>query len=178
MNSAAEEFGFSDKKKFIHWIISSSLTREQKDILVSYLSINETYFWRESRIFEALHEYILPELARSREKEERRLRIWSAGCATGEEPYSIAIALRRAIPSQEGWHITILATEVDNPTGYGRILMDNNQNVTGITEETDATDEQKEIKIINTGIYCFKQDILFDLLQKLLHFQFGTLHLD
>lgn len=63
--------------------------------------------------------------------------------------------------------ITILATEVDNPTGYGRILMDNNQNVTGITEETDATDEQKEIKIINTGIYCFKKDILFDLLQKI-----------
>lgn len=64
--------------------------------------------------------------------------------------------------------ITILATEVDNPEGYGRILLDNNQNVTGIVEETDATDEQKEIKIINTGIFCINKEILFDFLQKIM----------
>ena len=63
--------------------------------------------------------------------------------------------------------ITILATEVDNPEGYGRILLDNNRNVTGIVEETDATDEQKGIKIINTGIYCINKEILFDFLQKI-----------
>ena len=63
--------------------------------------------------------------------------------------------------------ITILATEVDNPQGYGRILLDNNRNVTGIVEETDATDEQKGIKIINTGIYCINKEILFDFLQKI-----------
>ena len=63
--------------------------------------------------------------------------------------------------------VTILATEVENPEGYGRILMDHNLNVTGIVEESDATDEQKKIKIINTGSYCFNKEILFDLLQKI-----------
>jgi UDP-N-acetylglucosamine diphosphorylase/glucosamine-1-phosphate N-acetyltransferase len=63
--------------------------------------------------------------------------------------------------------ITILATEIDNPKGYGRILIDKNRNVKGIVEETDATDKQKETKIINTGIYCLKKEILFDSLQKI-----------
>ncbi len=63
--------------------------------------------------------------------------------------------------------ITILATEVDNPKGYGRVLIDNNRNVTGIVEETDATDEQRGIKIINTGIFCINKEILFDFLQKI-----------
>ena len=63
--------------------------------------------------------------------------------------------------------ITILATEIDNPRGYGRILLDNNRNVTGIVEETDATHEQKAIKIINTGIFCVNKEILLDCLQKI-----------
>jgi len=63
--------------------------------------------------------------------------------------------------------ITILATKIDNPKGYGRILIDKKKNVKGIVEETDATDKQKEIKIINTGIYCLKKEILFDLLKKI-----------
>lgn len=61
--------------------------------------------------------------------------------------------------------ITILATEIDNPKGYGRVLIDKNRNVTEIVEETDATDKQKEIKTINTGIYCLKKEILFESLQ-------------
>ncbi len=64
-------------------------------------------------MFEALEDRILPELIRSRSVGNRRLRIWSAGCATGEEPYSIAIALRRALPVPEDWRITILATDIN-----------------------------------------------------------------
>ncbi|MBU3980968.1 MAG: NTP transferase domain-containing protein [Proteobacteria bacterium] len=63
--------------------------------------------------------------------------------------------------------ISILAVEIDNPKGYGRILLDENRNVNGIVEETDATEEQKGIKIINTGIYCIKKDYLFDALKKI-----------
>ncbi|MBU1163659.1 MAG: NTP transferase domain-containing protein [Proteobacteria bacterium] len=63
--------------------------------------------------------------------------------------------------------ISILAVEIDNPKGYGRILLDKNRNVNGIVEETDATEEQKGIKIINTGIYCIKKDYLFDALKKI-----------
>ena len=111
--SAAEEFGFTDKEAFIQWLVSSPLTREQIEILASHLTISETYFWREPQIFEALQKHILPELIRSRERGEKRLRIWSAGCATGEEPYSIAIALRTAIPTPGDWYVTILATDIN-----------------------------------------------------------------
>jgi chemotaxis protein methyltransferase CheR len=111
--SAAKEFGFADVDAFIGWLISSPLSREQMEILASHLTIAETYFWREPQVFEALEEWILPELIRSRENGDRRLRIWSAGCATGEEPYSIAIALRRVLPALEKWHVTILATDIN-----------------------------------------------------------------
>jgi chemotaxis protein methyltransferase CheR len=112
-NSAAKEFGFSDANTFIQWLVTSSLTREQIEMLASHLTIAETYFWREPQVFESLCEYILPELIRSRQKGDRRLRIWSAGCATGEEPYSIAVALHRVLPGAEDWHITILATDIN-----------------------------------------------------------------
>src|SRR5665648_364833 len=98
-NSTAKEFGFADAEVFIQWLVSSPLTQEQVEMLASHLTISETYFWREPQVFEALRDQILPELIRSREKGDKRLRIWSAGCSTGEEPYSIAIALRQALPA-------------------------------------------------------------------------------
>ena len=62
--------------------------------------------------------------------------------------------------------ISLLAVEIDNPKGYGRVLFDKNRNVSGIVEEADASAEQKRIKTINTGIYCIKKEFLFDSLQK------------
>lgn len=111
--SAAKEFDFSDPEAFVRWVLASPLTAGQLDMLTSHLTIHETYFWREPLVFEALCERILPELVRARAGGEKRLRLWSAGCATGEEPYSLAIALRRAIPDPENWHITILATDIN-----------------------------------------------------------------
>lgn len=66
----------------------------------------------------------------------------------------------------EGAGLTILTAHLNNPTGYGRILRDKRDRVSGIIEEKDATQEQKGIKEINTGVYCFKSAILFDLLSK------------
>ncbi|MGD2270868.1 MAG: NTP transferase domain-containing protein [Desulfobacterales bacterium] len=63
--------------------------------------------------------------------------------------------------------ITVLAVKMDDPTGYGRILTDQHGQVRGIVEEVDATEEQKKINTINTGIYCVNSRILADLLQKI-----------
>ena len=62
--------------------------------------------------------------------------------------------------------ISILAVTVDNPTGYGRILMDQDRNLTGIVEEADANTAQKQIKLINSGIYCVSKDCLADALAR------------
>jgi chemotaxis protein methyltransferase CheR len=111
--SAAKEFGFAGNEEFIQWLLSSPLSTGQMDILASHLTIHETYFWREPQVFEAMVAQVLPALVRSRENSSRHIRIWSAGCATGEEPYSIAIALCRAIPALKDWQITILATDIN-----------------------------------------------------------------
>ncbi|RZB34393.1 MAG: bifunctional UDP-N-acetylglucosamine pyrophosphorylase / Glucosamine-1-phosphate N-acetyltransferase [Desulfobacteraceae bacterium Eth-SRB1] len=63
--------------------------------------------------------------------------------------------------------VTLLAVEVDNPEGYGRVLFDKNMDVFEIVEEADASEEQKKIKIINTGIYCVKKKFLIDSLHKI-----------
>jgi chemotaxis protein methyltransferase CheR len=60
-----------------------------------------------------LEERILPELIRKRRDGDRRFRIWSAGCCTGEEPYTIAILLKQVLPDLEDWQITILATDIN-----------------------------------------------------------------
>lgn len=56
---------------------------------------------------------------------------------------------------QNGYHTTVLTTEVSNPTGYGRIIRDENQDLLKIVEQKDATKEEKLVKEINSGIYCF-----------------------
>jgi chemotaxis protein methyltransferase CheR len=75
--------------------------------------VGETYFFRDKQSFDAIEQHVLPALLRARETGERRLRIWSAGCCTGEEPYSIAMLLDRLLPSAETWHITLLATDIN-----------------------------------------------------------------
>ncbi len=62
--------------------------------------------------------------------------------------------------------ISLLAVELDNPEGYGRILFDENRRLLGIAEEGDASAEQKRIKTINTGIYCVKKAFLLDSLKQ------------
>lgn len=82
------------------------------ETLVGALTVGETHFFRNRPQFEALERRVLPELI-ERRRAERRLRIWSAGCASGEEPYSLAIVLRRLLPDLSAWNVTILATDID-----------------------------------------------------------------
>lgn len=113
ISSASEKLGFKDAESCIKWLVASSLTKKQIEILASYLTTGETYFFREKTSFEALEEYILPHLICSRRGRDQYLRIWSAGCSSGEEPYSIAILLSKMISDLKDWNITILATDIN-----------------------------------------------------------------
>ncbi len=113
IRAAAQELGFDDAETCIEWLLSSPLTRTQIETVASYLTVGETYFWREKDIFEILEQEVLPELIRSRRGRDQQLRIWSAGCCTGEEPYSVAMLINRLIPDLESWHITILGIDIN-----------------------------------------------------------------
>jgi chemotaxis protein methyltransferase CheR len=78
--------------------------------IVDVLTTNETYFFREMNQLRTLTDEIVPEIAQ-RQAGRRRLRIWSAGCSTGEEPYTVAILLL-GHPALVGWEIEIFASDI------------------------------------------------------------------
>ena len=79
--------------------------------LVEYLTVGETYFFRDPAQIAALRETILPDLVKQRWS-ERRLRVWSAGCSTGEETYTLAILLRETL-AISGWDVQLVGTDVN-----------------------------------------------------------------
>ena len=126
IKAAALEFGYPDVSSYLQNILNNPMNRRQAEQLASYLTINETYFWREPLSFEALENIIIPEMVEKKRNDDKRLRIWSAGCSGGEEPYSIAIAITKTIPDYQNWNISILATDI-NP----RILAKANEGIYG-----------------------------------------------
>jgi chemotaxis protein methyltransferase CheR len=79
--------------------------------VVEALLNNETYFFRDRAPFDTLQRHALPELAERRQK-SKRLRIWSAGCSTGQEVYSLAMLFAEEPAKWAGWTIDILGTDV------------------------------------------------------------------
>lgn len=63
-------------------------------------------------------------------------------------------------------HLSVLAVDVENPKGYGRIVFDEDMRLDEIIEESDATEQQKKIWTVNTGTYCVQKDFLFQSLNK------------
>ncbi len=83
------------------------------DQLLERVLTQETSFFRYPAIFEALQRRVIPEIhARKFWQMPRSLRVWSAGCSTGEEPYSIALALLESLENADAWELQVLATDI------------------------------------------------------------------
>jgi chemotaxis protein methyltransferase CheR len=79
--------------------------------VVEAMTTNETLFFRDVYPFEMFRTVVLPDLVKKRET-ERRLTVWSAGCSSGQEPYSVAIVLKEYYPQCASWNIRILASDL------------------------------------------------------------------
>jgi chemotaxis protein methyltransferase CheR len=103
--------GYKDYYHFLKYNRGKEL--ELSDIM-DVLTTNETYFFREAFQLKAFTDEILPELMAEKEKRgERSLRIWSAGCSTGEEPYTIAMLLLE-LGCCKGWRVEIIGTDISH----------------------------------------------------------------
>jgi chemotaxis protein methyltransferase CheR len=88
-------------------------TNVEYDSLLERMLTQETSFFRYPAVYEAFEKRVLPELHVSKFwKNPRTLRVWSAGCSTGEEPYSIAITIADSLSFADAWNVEILATDV------------------------------------------------------------------
>lgn len=109
----AREAGQPDLAAFLRGVMSAPPSRSQLKPLARALTIGETYFLRDPRSYQVLEREVLPELIARKRQGERTLRLWSAGCASGEEPYTLAILLSRVIPDLERWQISLVGTDIN-----------------------------------------------------------------
>jgi len=94
-------------------IVSAPAATDERKRMLDRICTNETQFFRDGRQFQYLDERVFPALeARADAGHPRRVRAWSAACSTGEEPYSLAMALLARFPPEAGWQVEVAATDL------------------------------------------------------------------
>lgn len=106
------QLGYKNLSEGITWLTNQNLNQDLINILAYNLTIGETYFFRDTKRMEVLENHVLPEIIQ-RHFQDKKIRIWSAACCTGEEPYSIAMMLDRLIPYRDDWDISIMGTDIN-----------------------------------------------------------------
>jgi chemotaxis protein methyltransferase CheR len=94
--------------------VSQPDQHEERARMIDAITTNETRFYREPRQFEFLIQRVFPHWQADAERglRPKRVKIWSAGCSSGEEPYTVAMLLARHLPPEQGWDTRILATDI------------------------------------------------------------------
>ncbi len=105
--------GLPSFRRYYEYLTADTGQAEMENF-VNAITTNKTDFYRERLHFEFLEREVLPALkAHAARTGDRRIRIWSAGCSTGEEPYTIAMTIREAIESLLAWDVRVLASDID-----------------------------------------------------------------
>jgi chemotaxis protein methyltransferase CheR len=112
LKESLEPVNCVDLDQFFSCLQNARTDSEVWNDLIKKVTVGETYFFRDSNTIEALRRHILPDLI-ARHQTDRTLRLWSAGCATGEEPYTLAILLRQIVSDIDRWKVLILATDIN-----------------------------------------------------------------
>lgn len=107
-----EQLGNNHFGSYLDQLSRSPKGSDELRALAELLTINETFFFRNADNFRALTQAVLPQRMRERGR-DKRLRILSAGCASGEEPYSLAIAVRETVPDLASWDVRIVGTDIN-----------------------------------------------------------------
>lgn len=104
---------FDGCQSYLDYLLDGHSGELELGTLTASLTIGETFFFRHHELFDSLRERVIPEIIH-RNQSHRRLRIWSAGCAIGAEPYSLAILLRRDFETQlADWEVSIVGTDIN-----------------------------------------------------------------
>lgn len=105
--------GFDDFRDYLDFVLDSADGRNEQLHLIDAITTNKTDFFREPEHFRYLVDTALPELERYRRQHGRPdLHFWSAGCSSGEEPYTLAIVLSETMEHHPGLRFSILATDI------------------------------------------------------------------
>jgi chemotaxis protein methyltransferase CheR len=106
------ELGFSSFGDYHRYVTKEDPAEKVR--MLDCVSTNETHFFREPRQFDFLEERVVPDWRAAAQAgvRPRRVRVWSAACSTGEEPYSLAMTLLSGFPPEAGWEIEILASDI------------------------------------------------------------------
>jgi chemotaxis protein methyltransferase CheR len=107
---------------------------QERVLMINAITTNETRFFRDPRHFEFLEARAIPRW-RAEAQEGRRqktIRLWSAGCSSGEEPYSLAMLFARHLPAEQGWNVAILGTDIST-----RMLAHAREGIYSITKSGD-----------------------------------------
>jgi len=118
--------------------VSRPEQHEERARMIDAITTNETRFYREPRQFEFLVQRVFPrwQAGAQRGLRPRRVRIWSAGCSSGEEPYTVGMLLARSFPAEEGWDLQLLATDISN-----RVLEKARKGIYPITRAAELPDD-------------------------------------
>jgi chemotaxis protein methyltransferase CheR len=113
LNKRLRKLGLDDFDDYMDYVRHDS-TGNELTAMIDALCTNLTRFFREHEHFDYLADTLLPRLADDPRHSNRRLRLWSAGCSTGEEAYSMAITVAENLPSLPTWDVGILATDLSS----------------------------------------------------------------
>jgi chemotaxis protein methyltransferase CheR len=115
LSKRLRELGVTSLARYYE-LVAHADQHEERAAMINAITTNETRFFREPRQFEFLETRAIPRWVAQAEQgvRSKTIRVWSAGCSSGEEPYSLAMMLARYLPDEQGWNATLLATDISS----------------------------------------------------------------